>query len=399
MNVLTYSFFLISLQTLAQNYFELLANEQINTIAEQLVVLSPEQKLLPHCRNFLKTCKRFTAVGHETFINQDKVLEAIKKSGKNISSLYVSFPAQTIHIATGMGATRWLQKTLKQNKNLVHCHQNKYSTTTPLHWAVIYNQLACANILLDHGADCNAANHCGLIPFAYIDSDQKLPMAQFLLEHGTKVNTTTPQGLSLLHLAIEMRAPLVAKLLLNQSDLNVNAQTTDKKTPLHFAARQNMVDIITLLIKEGAHQRSEDSLRCIPLHDAIMNNATQAALVLLQKGSPAWWLDSNYATALHGAAYMNNTDIMRALLGHGIVIDARDIEGKTPLHWAVINNSLEACKFLLAIQANSIIQDKQGKRPLDYAQENYEESNDRDTLGKIIFFFKDAERGIRPSLD
>ncbi|MFD2564513.1 ankyrin repeat domain-containing protein [Aquimarina rubra] len=69
----------------------------------------------------------------------------------------------------------------------------------------------------------------------------------------------------------------VKKMIALGSDVN---QRSDGKTPLMYAARYNRVDIIRLLVEEGAYLKARDSRGNTAMKFAELSNAKEAMAVL-----------------------------------------------------------------------------------------------------------------------
>ncbi len=129
-----------------------------------------------------------------------------------------------------------------------------------------------------------------------------------------------------------------------------NFRNETNQTPLHMAAGQNMVEIVTLLL---SYPGADPNVRytspskawrwesnATPLHSAAgaLSDNWGATQVLLAHGADANARTSNGSTALHLAAGSNGTETMKVLLAHGADINATKSrvdeydDGWTPLH-------------------------------------------------------------------
>jgi ankyrin repeat protein len=71
-------------------------------------------------------------------------------------------------------------------------------------------------------------------------------------------------------------------LITNGAD--VNAYSNLGKTPLHFAAMNNHLPLLKLLVEENANIKIVDDAHCVPLHLACRKGSLEAVKFLLARG-------------------------------------------------------------------------------------------------------------------
>lgn len=142
---------------------------------------------------------------------------------------------------------------------------------------------------------------------------------------------------------------------------------------MHFSTLRGNIDIIELLIENGAdvHQENNEGLNV--LHMSIKGNQLSAFVYLkeiynldINKG------DNLKRTPLHYAAMFGYDSILQLILCYQETdINIQDINGQTPLHLAIIHNKDKISKKLLQKNANSKIEDYlNSKTPEMYALSN-----------------------------
>uniref|UniRef100_A0A3B3DWQ5 CASK interacting protein 1 n=1 Tax=Oryzias melastigma TaxID=30732 RepID=A0A3B3DWQ5_ORYME len=130
--------------------------------------------------------------------------------------------------------------------------------------------------------------------------------------------------------------PGKAKLLGSTKKVNVNFQDTDGFSPLHHAALNGNLELISILLESQA---------AVDIRD--------------QKGM----------RPLHYAAWQGKAEPMKMLLKSGSSVNGQSDEGQIPLHLSAQHGHYDVSEMLLQHQSNPCIVDNAGKTPLDLACE------------------------------
>ena len=105
------------------------------------------------------------------------------------------------------------------------------------------------------------------------------------------------------------------------------------------------------------------------LHLATSNGKVDVVNLLLRNGAKVNAKTKDGMTALHIAAKNGNKQIIEILLKKGIEIDLQDIEGSTALHIAISNGLEDIVDLLLTNGADINCKNKQSRSALDIATE------------------------------
>lgn len=110
-----------------------------------------------------------------------------------------------------------------------------------------------------------------------------------------------------------------------------------------------------------------DSLGLTPLQRAVRNGFIDIVDMLLVNGADPNVVNESHETALHFAASYGYTQIIGLLLQFGADPNSRDIDGRTPLHVSVLEGFLEGVQQLVLYGANPCATDEKGLTALHLA--------------------------------
>ncbi|GMH32807.1 hypothetical protein BSKO_00641 [Bryopsis sp. KO-2023] len=137
---------------------------------------------------------------------------------------------------------------------------------------------------------------------------------------------------------------------------------------LQWAALNNQVSIISLLLEHGADPNGRDLSGQTPLHWSAVRGALPAAETLLRVGARTEQKDYKGYTVCHVAAQYGQTAVIYHLaLKWNVDICVVDADGRTPLHWAAYKGFADTVRLLLVLNAEFSLADKEGCTPLHWA--------------------------------
>ncbi|KAF8724981.1 hypothetical protein HU200_020705 [Digitaria exilis] len=138
----------------------------------------------------------------------------------------------------------------------------------------------------------------------------------------------------------------------------------NKRTALHFAAREGRTDVCQFLIDQlGLPVDPKDDDGETPLIHAARQGHLDTAKYLLDHGADPSVASSLGATALHHAAGIGNTELMKLLISKGVDIESESDAG-TPLIWAAGHGQQDAVKLLLQHGAKPNTENEDGATAL-----------------------------------
>uniref|UniRef100_A0A3Q4H2S0 Uncharacterized protein n=1 Tax=Neolamprologus brichardi TaxID=32507 RepID=A0A3Q4H2S0_NEOBR len=109
--------------------------------------------------------------------------------------------------------------------------------------------------------------------------------------------------------------------------------------------------------------------RFSPLHHAALNGNLELISLLLESQAAVDIRDQKGMRPLHYAAWQGKAEPMKMLLKSGSSVNGQSDEGQIPLHLSAQHGHYDVSEMLLQHQSNPCIVDNAGKTPLDLACE------------------------------
>lgn len=143
--------------------------------------------------------------------------------------------------------------------------------------------------------------------------------------------------------------------------VNVNAHEADGTTALHWAVREDRLEIVDLLIRSGADVKAANRYGITSIYLACVNGNPAILERLLKAGADPNFAGPEGETALMTAARSGHLAAVKLLLDRGAVVDARETwRGQTALMWATAQSHPDVVRELIArgadINARSALQ-------------------------------------------
>ncbi|HEV8394995.1 MAG TPA: ankyrin repeat domain-containing protein [Vicinamibacterales bacterium] len=153
--------------------------------------------------------------------------------------------------------------------------------------------------------------------------------------------------------------------------VDVNGQSADGSTALHWAAQRNNPQLVDLLVRAGANAKAATRYNVPPLYLAALNGNAQVMERLLTAGADPNGTVYEGQTMLMTAALSGRADAVRLLLQRGAKVDAVEpYRGQTALMWAVSEGNGDAAAVLLEAGASVTAKSTGGFTPLLFAVRN-----------------------------
>ena len=313
---------------------------------------------------------------------QAEVLEQLLAAGANPEAA-ASNGDKALHVATTNGDTEALKILINHRADV----NSKANGTGALVKAVLDAQKACAELLLQAGANANEVTANGDTPLIYAIKAGNTAMAELLLAHGANANANhhdkTPLGIA----AEEGQVACVELLL--KAGANATYMPKHKRTALHLAANNNAAACIPLLIQAKADANAQDQNLDTPLHYAACKGYTESLQALLENGANADTRNSRQYAAIHLVAEKGEDACIPHLKHAGADINASLPNGYTPLHLAVREGHAPCVTALIAAGANIHAATPEGDTPLSLARKHHKSTCIKTLAASIL-----TEKGL-----
>lgn len=238
----------------------------------------------------------------------------------------------------------------------------------PLNMAIRRQHLEIASFLIKKGADVtvkdangNTALHLLLplieIPTMNSFSQSSFKLAELLLEKGARIDVANEKGMTPLLIAIVKCEPVLVDLVLsNPVDLNTRSNHKPNLTILHVAVShpdkighqgvvvnsmdywQRRCSIVKSLIKKGADVNVQSEDGKTSLHFAAESGCANLVNLLLESKVDINKASKDGKVALHYAAYSGSFEVVQMLLQSDAEVNAKDNVGSTPLDYGIMEN-------------------------------------------------------------
>ena len=218
----------------------------------------------------------------------------------------------SLHIAVRKGFTQLVKLFLIHGGKALKC-PNKYGLL-PIHYSVLANNSGLVQLLLNKGDNIDEPCHSNISKANFVPKEYRLENEDMLFTW--EINSANIRPL--------------------ENDIRVNTTCVCDTTPLHLAARFGFVEILTVLIENGANISGRDCNGSTALHIAACHNQFAVFKKLVEQGVDPNVKSFNGSTPFHSAALCSAKDLFIPIYKLGANAYLRDNNGMTVVHYAAL---------------------------------------------------------------
>ena len=234
-----------------------------------------------------------------------------------------------------------------------------------LHMALTEKHDDLAKNLVAHGADIDQKNREGVTPLLLALQNGLEPFASSIVDKVSDVEELDQNQSSSLHLAIDQKFESLALKLLARTK-KINQAARNQETAVFKAVQQNSVTLVKALIERGADLDLATSYQA-PIHVALKNQVAEIVSLLIATIKNIEAKNSDSQTPLIMAVVTGTDAQVSQLLARGAQVDNSSGSKESPLHMATSHNYLQKMNLLIAAKANVNALTVEGKSPLFYS--------------------------------
>jgi ankyrin repeat protein len=318
---------------IGQSYFELKQFDTALSAFQSLLDKYPTSSIAPSAKQMIERVQQ--AKKNRAFF------EAVRKADVEQAKLLIAKGADI--------DARWGDVNTKEEEKKAEGHA---AYSTPLCHAVSSNNMDMVKLLVEAGADINAAGSWP--PLCRAVDENNTTIAEYLIDHGADVNAyPLDEGWGALQETTDVSnsIEMVKLLLARGADINSKGYPV-----LNSAVYGKRKDLCEFLIQRGADVNAKDMWGNTSLYLAIRNDDSDIMNILIANGADIHAKDDKGQTALHRMLdvrhgnfqkYKPSKDIVELLLAKGADVNSKDKAGRTPLHLAAESADRDIVKLLL----------------------------------------------------
>ncbi|XP_018621687.2 palmitoyltransferase akr1 isoform X2 [Scleropages formosus] len=235
--------------------------------------------------------------------------------------------------------------------------QRGWGGFSPLHYAALQGNRPLVNLLVSHGADCNALCQAGQTPFHFASRQGNVYIMHQMLQHGADLRIADLQGKTAFLHAVSGGSVVAVQYLSETKMFSFSDTDNFLISPLHLAASTGNLDMVKYLLRNNrCAADASDQQGATALHVAAERGAVEVSWLLMREaGLQALHLrNHNGFTPLdlcrQGATFRHQQLAQILMKFISVPADHRPEESHGMYYWALLFPSLSGgAIFLMAV--------------------------------------------------
>lgn len=129
----------------------------------------------------------------------------------------------------------------------INVNQTDLKGRTALFYAVENNSNNMLNTLLNSGISIDVTDNYGATAFLYACTLGNIPACKILMQSGCQISNADLYGNTALHIAAQKSITILARMLIENGNIDITAKNNSGKTALYYAQKNNNQEIIDML--------------------------------------------------------------------------------------------------------------------------------------------------------
>ncbi|UYV74333.1 hypothetical protein LAZ67_11003041 [Cordylochernes scorpioides] len=209
------------------------------------------------------------------------------------------------------------------------CQRQNCRESTPLHNSINFKHSKIFNDLIERGADCNALRNQDS-PLSIASKLRDTSFMKTLVKKDVNIDAKDRSGNTPFFYSLS--AGFENFKVLYDAGADINIQCSRGKTVLHKVCSSGFIEVVSFLIKVGADINN----KCLngfftPLAYAASENNVELIKVLIQAGAIIESRNNFEETPLYRASYKLNLNTIQTLIEAGAEVNVKNKDGK--IHW------------------------------------------------------------------
>ncbi|KAL3926709.1 MAG: hypothetical protein SGPRY_003177, partial [Prymnesium sp.] len=290
------------------------------------------------------------------------VFNAIHEAGGNVRLDEASASNELARMAR-LGNIKGIKMLLDGGANV---NAANYDGRTCLHLAGSCGSLLVVEALLSHGCDVNFRDRWGATPLAAAVHEGHANVVTVLKQAGGVIRFSEREEMMVLSDVVR-RGDVNGVAMLVEANVAVNTVDWDSRSALHLAASRGDMSMLRTLLDASANHDITDRWGQTALSHAIWERHHHVAEELRKAGCKIEQPELRVASQLRSMMMSGNIPGIHELLISGCSVDAADYYGRTCLHLSASNGDRLAVEALISRRCDVNKKDMWGRTPLNNA--------------------------------